>query len=409
MILFLISLLKQTYGWHIPAAFSYCSTRMALGAIFSLVFTIFLGKPVLRKLYQWKVGEVIRKEECPLLGELHRAKKDTPTMGGVLILCALCLSLFLFMDLSSSFTWILLLTTLFLGCVGATDDFFKLKKQSKKGISARQKSAAQIVFASLLALYLLYPPFSESIQSAFSLSPPRAYPQVEQSVNSWGPVKKTEDTRSLSSQYVARLYIPFVKNPWVLSSKGLLFLFGVFIVAVIVGSSNAVNLADGLDGLAAGSVLMVSSSLALIAFISNNVDLARYLQILSIEGSGEIAVFLSSVSGACLGFLWYNAHPAQVFMGDTGSLALGGILGVCSVLLCRTLLLALVGGIFVAEALSVMLQVGSYKLFKKRVFLCAPLHHHFEYQGWSEPKVVVRFWIIGLLLAVLGILSLKIQ
>jgi len=179
---------------------------------------------------------------------------------------------------------------------------------------------------------------------------------------------------------------------------------------VVTGASNAVNLTDGLDGLAAGCLMMVATCLALFAFLSNHVLLASYLNILYIEGSGEIAIYLSALVGACIGFLWYNGHPAQMFMGDTGSLALGGIIGVTAVLLKREMLLGIVGGVFVAEALSVILQVGSYKLRnKKRIFLCTPLHHHFEYKGWPETKVVTRFWIVGLLLAMLGVASLKFQ
>ena len=183
-----------------------------------------------------------------------------------------------------------------------------------------------------------------------------------------------------------------------------------FIMLVITGASNAVNLTDGLDGLATGTVMLSASAFALIAFVSNHLDLSRYLHILYIEGSSEIAIYLAALAGACLGFLWYNGHPAQVFMGDTGSLTMGAILGVSAVLLKRELLLGIIGGVFVIEALSVMLQVGSYKLRnKKRMFLCAPLHHHFEYKGWAETKVVVRFWIIGLLCAIIGIATLKFQ
>ena len=184
----------------------------------------------------------------------------------------------------------------------------------------------------------------------------------------------------------------------------------LFLLLVVVGSSNGVNLTDGLDGLAVGCVMMVAMVLALFAFLSNHLEISQYLHILYIEGSGEIAVYLAALAGACLGFLWYNGFPAQIFMGDTGSLALGGILGVSAALLRRELLLALAGGIFVMEALSVILQVGSYKLRnKKRIFLCAPLHHHFEYKGWPETKVVLRFWIIGLILALIGVASLKFQ
>ncbi len=206
------------------------------------------------------------------------------------------------------------------------------------------------------------------------------------------------------------ILLPFFKDPWVLI-KGAGFIFAFFVILfVLTGSSNAVNLTDGLDGLAAGCLVMTSLVLALVAFLSNNSEIARYLNILYIEGSGEVGIYLCALIGACLGFLWYNGYPAQIFMGDTGSLALGGVIGVSAILLRRELLLAIAGGIFVAEALSVILQVGSYKLRnKKRIFLCAPLHHHFEYKGWPETKVVLRFWLIGLILAIIGIVSLKLQ
>jgi phospho-N-acetylmuramoyl-pentapeptide-transferase len=202
-------------------------------------------------------------------------------------------------------------------------------------------------------------------------------------------------------------FLPFVKAPIFSLGGPLAVLFTLF---VVIGSSNAVNLTDGLDGLASGCVLFVSVVLAAFAFVSNNMETARYLNLMYLEGSGEVAIFLSSLFGATLGFLWYNGHPAQVFMGDTGSLSLGGLLGVSAILLRREFLLALIGGIFVIEALSVILQVGSYKLrHKKRIFLCAPIHHHFEYKGWPETKVVLRFWIVSLILALIGLASIKLQ
>jgi phospho-N-acetylmuramoyl-pentapeptide-transferase len=213
-----------------------------------------------------------------------------------------------------------------------------------------------------------------------------------------------------TSEYIEQFYLPFWKDPvWVFD--GWLKIFSFFIIVfVITGASNAVNLTDGLDGLAAGCLVMVSLVLALFAFLSNHIDLARYLNILYIEGSGEIAVYLFALAGAALGFLWYNGYPAQVFMGDTGSLALGGILGVSAVMLRREVILAIAGAIFVAEALSVILQVLSYRYRnKKRIFLIAPLHHHFEYKGWPETKVVIRFWIVGLLFAIIAVATLKFQ
>lgn len=389
MVLFLLELLQ---GFKIPAAFSYTSTRMLLSFITALFFTLFLGPFFIRKLYELKIGQTIRNaSECPLLYTLHEKKKETPTMGGILILFSMMVSLILWMNLKSSFTWILGITTLVLGFLGAMDDYLKLKHKNSKGIKAKKKMIVQTLFASCVAVYLLVPAISEGF-----LKP---------------PVKEFETKEKAkiltTKEYISYLYIPFVKKP-VLFLSG--FLSFVLILLVIIGTSNAVNLTDGLDGLAAGCLVMVSSVLGLVAFLSSNSEIASYLNILFIEEGKEIAIYLFAMAGASLGFLWYNGYPAQVFMGDTGSLALGGILGVAAVLLRREFLLALVGGIFVVEALSVILQVLSFRYRnKKRIFLCTPLHHHFEFKGWPETKVVMRFWIIGLVLAIIGILSLKLQ
>jgi phospho-N-acetylmuramoyl-pentapeptide-transferase len=284
-----------------------------------------------------------------------------------------------------------------------------LKHKNSKGLKARKKFAAQAVFGSLLGLYLFWPSFTEHFQSKQLFSAPTAKEQIL--VSNSDQTKMEAVTITLNtSQYASRYYVPFQKEPF-FTLKGAAIGLGVlFTMFVVAGSSNAVNLTDGLDGLASGCIVMVSFVLGLVAFLSNNIEISRYLNILYIEGSGEIAVYLFGLIGACLGFLWYNSHPAQVFMGDVGSLSLGGILGVAAILLRREVLLALVGGVFVAEALSVILQVGSYKLRnQRRVFLCAPLHHHFEYKGWPETKVVLRFWIVGLILAIVGIASLKFQ
>ncbi len=390
MVLLLIVYLQEHFAVKVPAVFSYYSTRMLLAAATALLLSIFLGPRFIRKLYELKIGQPIRMEDCPLLGELHAQKKDTPTMGGVLILSSMLLSLFIWMDLSHSFTVMMLFVTLILGAVGAYDDFLKLKYSNSKGLSGKKKILIQFFCAAVLAAYLLIP---------------------ETQVIFFPPVIKSPAGAALSvSAYASQLYLPFVKYP-ILTFSGLgLVVLAFFFIFVIIGSSNAVNLTDGLDGLAAGTVIMVAGCFALIAFISNNLYVASYLNMLYIEGSGELAIYMSIMIGSCLGFLWYNGHPAQVFMGDTGSLALGGILGVCAVLLRREFLLALVGGVFVLEALSVIIQVLSYRLRnKKRVFLCAPLHHHFEYKGWPETKVVLRFWIVGFLLAFIGLMSLKFQ
>jgi phospho-N-acetylmuramoyl-pentapeptide-transferase len=375
---------------------------MILAAATTLLFVIVLGPRFIKKLYELKIGQSIRgKEECPHLAELHGKKKDTPTMGGILILSSISTALFLWMDLSSIFTWLLLLTMWALGILGGIDDYLKLRFKNSKGLRARKKLFIQVALSSFLALYLLSP----TVQHWIPLKPPSAKEQVLQP-RSGKRALIISKTLSLK-EYTSQLYIPFFKGPVLHLGWFLSFLLILF---VITGSSNAVNLTDGLDGLAAGCLVMVSMVLGLFAFFSNHIDLARYLNILYIEGSGEIAVFLFAMAGACLGFLWYNGYPAQVFMGDTGSLALGGVLGFAAVLLRREVVLGIAGAIFVAEALSVILQVLSYRYRnKKRIFLCAPLHHHFEYLGWPETKVVIRFWIISLLFAMIAVASLKFQ
>lgn len=392
--IFLLHHFLSSWGIRVPHAFTYTSTRMILAALTGLLFSILCGPYFIKKLYEMKIGQTIRTEDCPLLGQLHEKKKDTPTMGGILIILSLIISLVLWMDLSSLFTWILFASTLWLGWIGGIDDYYKLKHRDTRGLSGRMKLLFQGLLASLIALFLLSSSAQEKVSELIGVQPPQI---------------KVEGVQQIPApEFYQRIYAPFFKEPVIYAAGGVLSF--LFIVFVIVGSSNAVNLTDGLDGLAAGCLVMAAAPLALLGFVSNNSDLSQYLNIPYIEGSGEIAIYLSGFMGACIGFLWYNSHPAQVFMGDTGSLSLGGILGVSAVLLQRELLLGLVGGIFVAETLSVILQVGSFKLRnKKRIFLCTPLHHHFEYKGWAESKVVIRFWIIALLLALIGVASLKFQ
>lgn len=349
-----------------PAVFTYVSTRMILAALTTLLLTIYLGPPFIKKLYELKIGQAIsRVADCPVLGDLHEKKKDTPTMGGVLILTSVLVALLLWMDLTSLNTHVLLITTVWLGILGGFDDYLKLKHKRTQGLSSRTKIIWQLIFAALFGAFFL-------------------------------------------TQYREFAYfIPFYKHPlFVMGGIGA-FCITLF---VVIGASNAVNLTDGLDGLASLCMVNASLVLAIFAFLSNHREVASYLHIPYLPGASEVAIFLSAVFGACMGFLWYNGYPAQVFMGDTGSLALGGILGVAAVLLRREGLLALVGGVFVVEALSVILQVGSFKLRnRKRIFLCAPLHHHFEYKGWPETKVTLRFWIFSFLLAILGLASIKFQ
>ncbi|HRW58324.1 MAG TPA: phospho-N-acetylmuramoyl-pentapeptide-transferase [Chlamydiales bacterium] len=391
--------LFSSWGIKVPHVFFYLSTRMVMSVLTTLLLTIFCGPFFIRKLYQLKIGQKIRSSaECPLLAKLHQKKKETPTMGGILILFSMSISLFLWMDLTRFYTWALLFVTVGLGIVGGIDDYYKLKYKNSKGIRPKVKMLMQL----MISILVLSPFFISKVQQSFPSL--KIKPMIVKSLEHHEAVFLQEN------EAYQRLYIPFMKKPIVFPKTVgtvLIFILGIF---VIVGTSNAVNLTDGLDGLAAGCLIMVAAVFALFAFLSNHFELSRYLNLLYIEGSGEIAIYLCAMIGACLGFLWYNGHPAQIFMGDTGSLALGGVLGLSSIMLRREILLAVVGGVFVAEALSVILQVLSYRYRnQKRIFLCSPLHHHFEYKGWPETKVVVRFWIISLLLAFIGIGSIKFQ
>jgi len=399
MMLIFLQFLVAQFHIKIPTVFWYSSTRMILAAITTLLLTIFLGPRFIRKLYVLKTGQSIRVEACPQLAELHQKKKETPTMGGILILVSMVIALLLWMDLHSSFTFVLLIATVWLGILGGVDDYLKMKFKNSKGLRARKKFGFQILFAGLLGLYLVWTPMTEAVHHGSWFSPPISKEQVIDG----------QETFTAQETY-GRYFLPFKKAPFFTLAGGGLILAFLITLFVVTGASNAVNLSDGLDGLAAGLVLLVGVVLAIFAFLSNNIEMARYLNIPYLEGSGEVAVYLCGLCGACLGFLWYNGYPAEVFMGDIGSLSLGGILGTSAVLLRREFLLALVGGVFVLEALSVILQVLSYRYRnKKRIFRCAPLHHHFEFKGWPEAKVVVRFWIIGLILALFGLASIKFQ
>lgn len=409
MLLLLIEFFREILHLKVPMAFTYFSTRMFFAAATALLLTIFLGPRFIKKLYELKIGQTIRSvEEVPLLAELHGKKKDTPTMGGILILSVMAVSLFLWMDLGNVFTWILLATTAVLGWLGGHDDYLKLRYKNSQGLKARKKMAIQVGFSALVAFYLLCPPVTHLLSGKEVMRAPVAKEQTQ--VPREGKKVKVQATTLTTAEYSERFYVPFLKGPLFVWDGVWRVCAFLMVILVITGSSNAVNLTDGLDGLAAGCLVMVSVVLALFAFLSNHIDLARYLNILYIEGSGEIGVYLMALAGSALGFLWYNGYPAQVFMGDTGSLSLGGVLGVSAVLLRREVILAIAGAIFVAEAVSVILQVLSYRYRnKKRIFLCAPLHHHFEYKGWPESKVVIRFWIMSLLFAIIAVASLKFQ
>lgn len=360
-------LFLQKMGVHIPTALSYHSTRILLSAMTALMISIFCGSPLVRRLHRLKMNQPVRGDDFAQLAQLHKSKDQTPTMGGILILFSVIIASLLWGTLSSIQLWLLILGLVIFGGIGAFDDLSKLRNKNWRGISSRKKLLLQI-FGSLIILCLCF---------VF-------YPQS-------------------TYQY----YLPFLKWPvFHLPFLGFL-LFSLF---VIIGSSNSVNLTDGLDGLASGSIVPVAFVLALFGFLSSHAEISSYLNIVYLPEGAEVSIFLAALGSACLGFLWYNAFPAQMFMGDTGSLAAGAALGLSAIFLRREFLFALVGSIFVVEAFSVILQVFSYKFYnKKRIFLCAPLHHHFEYRGWAETTVVIRFWIVAFLLASIGLFSIKFQ
>ena len=399
MAIFITRLLQSLFGIHIPAVFGYTSTRILLACATSIFVTLIFGSRFIKWLYEFKIGQQIRDDAGFLLGQLHKNKKNTPTMGGGLILFSVMVAELLWMDLSHPFTWILFFTILVLGGLGGYDDYLKLRYKNAQGLSAKKKLVVQLMWAILVVAYMQLPCCSSFIEHTIGLKAPL--------------IKLIENKEShiLSlEQFSSMLFVPFFKDPvYIFTGFGLIALW-LFLIFVIVGASNAVNLTDGLDGLASGLSLFVAATLGVFAFLMNHLEVSEYLHLPYIEGAGEVAIFLAALGGACLGFLWYNGHPAQVFMGDIGSLSIGGLLGVSSVLLGREFLLGLAGAIFVMEALSVIIQVISYRFCnKRRIFLCAPLHHHFEYLGWSESKVVIRFWIIGFILSIMALCSIKFQ
>ncbi len=403
MIEVLARFLGSSFSFNLHPFFSYASTRMLLAAATALVLTIFIGPRFIRALGRLNIGQKVRTKEAPQISQFHEKKNGTPTMGGLLVVFSMLVSLVLWMDLTHPFTLILLVVTVGLSLVGGIDDYLKIRRANTKGLKPRYKIFWQVVIAAFVASYLLVPVASKSLEFGSFFKPPvvKEVRMIE---------GKKEMTSLTVNQYASKLYIPFFKTPFDLSGLiGRAFLF-VFFMFVITGSSNAVNLSDGLDGLATGLLMICAVPFIAVAFMSNHIEIARYLNIAYIEGSSEIAIYLSAFIGALLGFLWYNSPPAQVFMGDIGSLTFGGILGTSAVLLRREFLLALVGGMFVIETLSVILQVAYFRKSKgKRLFLCAPIHHHFECKGLADTKVVIRFWIIALLLAIIGVLSLKLQ
>ena len=351
---FLISLVDQFSPLNV---FRYLTFRTGLSVISSMAIVFLIGGPFIKFIESHKITGPIRKD-----GPIdHIIKKSgTPTMGGFLILIGILFGTLLWADLSNSYIWVLLIVVTSFGLLGALDDYLKIKRNNSRGISPGLKIISQIIL-SLVALFLL--------------------------------------TETSDNVYLKNLYLPFFKDFFF--NLGLLFIpISVFI---IVGSSNAVNLTDGLDGLATVPVILVALSFTLICYVTGNTVFSDYLQIPYIPNVGEASIFCGSIVGSCLGFLWYNAPPAKIFMGDTGSLSLGGSLGVVSIISKHEIVLAIIGGLFVLETASVVIQVISFKLTGKRVFMMAPLHHHFEKKGWAESTIVIRFWIISIILALIGL------
>jgi phospho-N-acetylmuramoyl-pentapeptide-transferase len=360
MLLYLTNWLTQfDTGFSV---FQYLTLRTILGTLTALMISLLLGPMMIRRLSFHQIGQTVR-DDGP---ESHFSKAGTPTMGGALILVAIAIATLLWADLSNRYVWIVLCVTLVFGLIGLLDDYKKLVLNDPTGLPARWKYFLQSV-AGLGAALVFYYSASSPVETALLI------PYLKDVSLDWGPI-------------------------FILSSY-----------LVIVGSSNAVNLTDGLDGLAILPTVMVGGALGMIAYVTGHADFATYLKIPFLPGVGELIVFCAALVGAGLGFLWFNTYPAQVFMGDVGALALGAALGVVAVAVRQEIVLFIMGGVFVVETVSVVLQVASFKLTGKRIFRMAPLHHHFELKGWPEPRVIVRFWIITVILVLIGLASLKIR
>lgn len=349
------------FGFNV---FKYITFRSGMAAITSFVICVLVIPFFIKCMQSLKAGQYIRTEHVGEIYDLHKSKQGTPTMGGLVILAAVIVSTLLWGRVDNDYIIMALGGMTWLGIVGIIDDILKIHNKSSNGLGAWYKMGAQVLLALIIGMFVM------------------------------------------SNKYLgADLYLPFLKNAVV--NLGSFYI--IFILAVIVGSSNAVNLTDGLDGLATGCVVFITLTYSLICYVTGRADISGYLHLLYVPGSGELTVFCAALAGASLGFLWYNGHPATVFMGDTGSLSLGGAIAIVSVMVKKEILLLIVGGVLVVETMSVILQVLSFKTRGKRVFLMSPIHHHFEKKGWHESKITVRFWIVGSVLALLGLMAMKVR
>jgi phospho-N-acetylmuramoyl-pentapeptide-transferase len=358
--------------------FGYVTFRTAFAALTALFLCLALGPWLIAKLREFQIGQYIR-EEGP---KSHMKKAGTPTMGGILIIISIVIPTLLWANLVNPYVWIAIFSLVSFGLIGFWDDYAKVRRKQNEGLTVKQKFALQIAAALLVGFMLL------------TLHAQKAY--------------STSMNVPFFKSFKPDLLIDALLRNWYTYPLAFVFFFG-FMVLVIVGSSDAVNLTDGLDGLAIGLMLIASFAMTALTYVTGHATWAQYLDLARLPGAAELTIFCSSMVGASLGFLWYNAHPAEIFMGDVGSLALGGALGVVAVLIKQEILLIFIGGVYVIEALSVILQVGSYKLRKKRIFKMAPIHHHFEALGWEESKIITRFWIAGLVMALFALTTLKLR
>jgi phospho-N-acetylmuramoyl-pentapeptide-transferase len=412
----LFEYLDSTYNLPGAGVFQYISFRASMAVILSLVISMLFGKRLIEKLRNLQAAETIR--QLGLEGE--DAKKGTPTMGGLIILAAILIPTLLFARLDNVYVLLMLFSTVWLGLIGFLDDYIKVYKKDKKGLAGKFKVVGQVGIGIIVALVLH---FNDNVvvREQFKIDSTEEAPAGVEIKEVNGQLFYTEDVKSTTTT------LPFIKTHEVDYSKVLFWLedaaakkwswvvFMLVVIFIITAVSNGANLTDGIDGLAAGSSAIIGITLAALAFVSGNIIFSDYLNIMFIPNQGELVIYAAAFTGACIGFLWYNNYPAQVFMGDTGSLALGGTIAVLAIMLRKELLLPVLCGIFLVENLSVMLQVSYFKYTKKRfgegrrIFKMSPLHHHYQKLGYAEPKIVTRFWIVGIMLAIVTILTFKIR
>jgi len=405
MLYYLFDFLERQYELVGAGVFQYISFRAGMAALFSLFVAIFLGKRVIRWLQRNQMGEEIR--DLGLQGQLE--KKGTPTMGGILIIAAIAIPTLFFAKIYNVYIVLMLVTTVWMGLIGFADDYLKIKKKNKEGLAGKFKVFGQVGLGLIIGLTLYF--HDDVVVREFSLENPAVEESTTTSDWQYEDVKSTKTTIPFykNNEFDYSKIIPFLPADytWVIY-----ILLAIFIVTAV---SNGANMTDGLDGLAAGTSAIIGLTLAIFAYLSGNIVFSDYLNIMYIPNSGELVVFCTAFVGACIGFLWYNSYPAQVFMGDTGSLTLGGIIAVLALSVRKELLIPVFCGIFLVENLSVIMQVSYFKYTKKkygegrRIFLMAPLHHHYQKKGLFEPKIVTRFWIAGILLAIISLATLKLR